>query len=481
MAEKINKKIFSYLIISLFGIVYLLFPTINFTGDCYEYASNILHGEDLFYPHHLLFNAILYVPVTLFNITNTLNFICIINGVFAILTLLVVNAILLRRKNDIPHLSMLIIVAASFAFMRFATTAETYILPLFFSLLASRLILDKKFVFAAGLFASIACLFHQIHVFWWLGLFLYVILMNKEKRFLSIVKYLSSALIIPIIYFLVFVFTKNNYYSLVDFVFYDYFHYDNVSISFSFKAFLLTLINFIRSFVQAHGYFIPMVKQYPYMLVFAVIAICFFVIGIIKIRETTIKTNKNESDKIFAFSHLLIFFLQLIFAFLSNGNAEFMVMIPFALIIFFAYFLSIKKMPMIFFAVSLFIWNFSWGILPSHFLELNSSTVIMRYIGENNDKCYYIKKGQTVRNGLIYQNPERKINVISVKQGVDVDLDTIINDNEYLISDFVNKENFSRESLVFDEIKLSEKYNISNYDTIKYDLGEVLLVKIHKK
>ena len=71
--------------------------------------------------------------------------------------------------------------------LRYATENEAYIVPLFFALLASlnwvRFLKEKndRFALYAGLFASLAVLFHQTYIFWWAGL-LAAFLNEKGKR-----------------------------------------------------------------------------------------------------------------------------------------------------------------------------------------------------------------------------------------------------------------------------------------------------------
>lgn len=480
MLLKLDKKKLSFIIIFFIAFIYILFPSINTTGDSFGYAKDIAMGKELFHSHHILFNAFLYLPVKIFNIHNTLSYICIMNAIFAIAALLIVNNILLKRKEEIPHIAFLLILAASFGFMRYATSAETYIIPLFFTLLASKFVLAKNSYFLAGLFASIACLFHQISVFWWIGLLFYIIVVNKKKRLKAIIQYALVTVIVPIIYLIVFIFTKNDSSSIIDFVLHDYTHYEDVKIFFSFKALLLTVINFFRSFAQFHGYFIPMIQKYPFIIAFVAFSLSLFVFACIKIKNISIKKNKDFNEKLYGLTHLLIFFIQLFFAFLSNGNAEFMVMIPFTIILFLSFYFSIKGKTAILLASALLIWNLSLELFPAHFIELNSSAAIIRYVEKHPQEKYYIKKGQTIRNGIEYKNKNKKYNIISVKSDNEI-LESIVNEGSFLITDLFNKENISRASFIFKERKLPNNYSISNYDTINYDLGQIILSKIEKK
>ncbi len=74
----------------------------------------------------------------------------------------------------------LLLAGSCFGVLRFATENETYIQPLLLALLASvawaqSLQTEKnarRWLLLAGLLAALACLVHQLMVWWWLGLLL---------------------------------------------------------------------------------------------------------------------------------------------------------------------------------------------------------------------------------------------------------------------------------------------------------------------
>ena len=164
----------------LLGVIYLLLPNINHLGDSYGYGASVKYGVDLFQPHHLLYTWINYLSyncICRFVSIDALRFMQALNAVGAICCLFVLRKIVLIQTGDLNKANWLsIFVGCSFGVMRFAVEAEVYIFPIFFSLLSS--ILFVKYVvekqssylpFLSGIMATLSCLFHQIHLFWGIG------------------------------------------------------------------------------------------------------------------------------------------------------------------------------------------------------------------------------------------------------------------------------------------------------------------------
>ena len=247
MIIKTSCKIdWSILIIIFIGIVYVMFPSINNTNDSYMYASDVREGIDLFYPHHLLYNAFNYLWTQLFNINVTLKFLCFSNSIFAVGCLLCFRKILLKQLSQLDISYYILLVSSCWGFMRYATDSETYIIPLFFSLLASCYSLYKKSFFITSLLAGIACLFHQIHFFWWLGLGL--LAFYESDRLKNILLYIGGALIVPITYILVYLICNPmpECDSIIQYILHDYYFVEDVGF-FLDKALLLTPVSFIRT------------------------------------------------------------------------------------------------------------------------------------------------------------------------------------------------------------------------------------------
>jgi len=86
MIKKIINKVNIIHVIVFIAFFYLFFPTNNSSLDAYYYAGNVKFVDNLFSPHHLLYNAFLYIIIhpirQLFNNVDILLLSKIINHYF---------------------------------------------------------------------------------------------------------------------------------------------------------------------------------------------------------------------------------------------------------------------------------------------------------------------------------------------------------------------------------------------------------------
>ncbi|MFY7847612.1 MAG: hypothetical protein ACOVSS_01005, partial [Bacteroidia bacterium] len=118
-----------------FGLLYLLLPTTNPSLDAWGYAADIRWNGELWSAHHLLYNAWGRWLTGLFGTEYTLRLMQANNAVFATAALWCLRTVL-QRVNPAFSTAGLIFTGASFGFMRFAVENETYIMPLFFGMVA---------------------------------------------------------------------------------------------------------------------------------------------------------------------------------------------------------------------------------------------------------------------------------------------------------------------------------------------------------
>jgi hypothetical protein len=479
-----SKKITEFQIIILIlvlGILYILFPSANPSGDTVEYANNIRSGNELFFPHHLLYNAFFYVLVKLLGIVNILRFIYVSNALFAAGCLLFVNAILSSTVERKIRISLILLLGSCFGFMRYATTGETYIIPLFFLLGSSYWALRKKFTVGIALLTSIACLFHQICIFWWLGLLIFILITNNERRFRTFLAYGLVSCMVPITYLLAFYLTENDSSSVFDYLVHDYRHHEGVEFAIKKKAFLLTPINLVRTFYQVHGYILPLIQKHFFLIIFVFASVVLGIAGCFKFRKRLVSVNTGSFERNFALTHLIIFGLQLFFAFLSEGNAEFMVMLPFELALFAFIYYRVQRFPMALFAASLFTWNVSLGLLPLHLVELTHQQALVRYVEQHPDEIYYVRDRQLLANDLRYRNPQKKYSLFQLKPNNEAFLDSLVQRHSLVMTDILTPLMMSRASLVAPNIQLPPNLMLCNPDTIPFDLGFWVMSEIRIK
>jgi hypothetical protein len=417
MNRILNFKFKAYLLIILFLLIYLIFPCRNSGIDAYDYAANIKWGQDIFFPHHLLYNAfhfLIYKFLIFIGLnTDVLALMKAVNALFAAFCLLVLYLILKAINSDNTdktivkkNLALILFAGSSFAFMRFATENETYIIPLFWSLLASYYFLKHLqnnqlgSLFLSGLFATIACLFHQIHILWYIGLFLGIII--YKRSLLRILAILLPGLLIPFIYYIAFLqkhFEFTHAQNLWQFALYDYF-YGVANTQFGANNFVLGLISFTRSFVQAHGIIPVLLKKSVFYFIAPISFLIFIGLSIRALLKT--KPKQKFSD-VFIKTHILIFILQFAFAIFSEGNAEFMVMLPMLFILIINGIFEINYKATMYAALAMLVWNISFGLFPNYNYDFQKQSKTIDFINTHQGGIFILSDDVLVQN-MIYYN-----------------------------------------------------------------------------
>lgn len=492
---KLDKRIYGWLILLGFLLTYLLLPSNNNSIDSWCFAGYVKQNENLFLPHHLLYNALGFVWVKALGFLgiDTLKLLIVLNSLFAVATLYILKLILsLLGLTDKRILVWIAFAGSSWAIMRYATENETYIVPLFFSLLGSFFFIkylkqeNRKYIFLSGFFAAIACLFHQVMFFWWLSLLVGVIFKKDIKSFLI---FAFTAFIVPASYLLVISIYYNlplTLASILHFTFSDYYS-GAAEISLGINCFILTVISIIRSFFQVHGYIANLPKINAFYIISCLIALSLFVLGFIRINR--VKWSLNKLNETSVWVHSLAILLQLIFAFLSNGNAEFIVMIPILLIIVLSQIIQNEVRIIGFIALSLFVWNVSVGLIPLNTNSLDSNRTISEYIlqDKNSSKCLFILFNKPcVENRVKYFSGKYPKNVMSGTQYKNIEvlktriLSAIEKDTVVLTDIYKRPKTISRENLLLGRNieTLFDGFSIQKRDSVKTLTGKYFISEI---
>lgn len=397
----------------IIALCYLLFPNNNHLGDSLGYAASVKYGMDLFSPHHLLFSYFYFVIFKavsfIFPSLDALRFMQFGNGIFALFSLFLLRKILVLRTNDSVKANLWVLfVACSFAVMRFAVEAETYILPVFISLLSSyyylKYLKTSRLVniFLCGFFASLACLFHQIHLFWGIGLFVGLLLFTRRLKPLFL--FFVPTPIVLIVYSLVLVLFNHVDFSVINLFRFlaDYYYSDNADVSVGTSNVIITAITFFRTFFQVHGLVVSVLRLS--WLTYLVVAIVLILTGysVIKLIRTIEFEKISRSKSIFELTHLAIFVLQFGFAFYSHGNSEFMVMLPFVLAVFLSMYIRVDLVALRNLSIAMFIWNMIFGILPNHFLDYQRTKIMSKIVHDNSDKVFIVREKTALVNQYFY-------------------------------------------------------------------------------
>lgn len=360
-----GKNLTAGAVILFFLGLYLLLPCGFSSTDAYHYAAGIKHNTGLFHPFHLLYNAfgrvVCFFPMKAG--VDTLTCLKAMNSVFAALALYMIMLILkLARKKEPETLLIAALCGSSFSVMRYATENETYIIPLFLGLASSYFFLKyllngkRSAGFFSVFFASLSVLFHLGYLFWWGSILAGFVILKDYKALLPGI---AAALIIPAAYFLAVIITGDG---AGDESFIEFAEGKSLSGLFSLSAtgLMFSMISLARSFIQAHGYMFNMVKSNLTNLLPGLIAVGFFVAAMVRLKDI----KQHSGNKIFVAIHVIIAVLMFIFALISDGNAEFMVMIP--VLAFLVAGLSLKQGEKFYVLLlsGMIIWNLFYGLIP---------------------------------------------------------------------------------------------------------------------
>jgi hypothetical protein len=166
----------------LAAVYFLSFPNHRYGYDSLDYAYHVKHGQQLFHPHHLLYNAVgrlLYLALSQLASVDALGMLAALNGVVTagsvgLLCLLLGWVCAPKSSRLAPSTLLVMVLALSFALCRgisyMATSVEVYPATTLFELGALCLLVRSptrslRSALGIGLLASLAALFHQTGVF----------------------------------------------------------------------------------------------------------------------------------------------------------------------------------------------------------------------------------------------------------------------------------------------------------------------------
>lgn len=473
-------------------LVYLLFPTQNANIDSWYYAASTKHGQDLTHSHHLIYNVIgryWYLLLKVFNPKiEAISALNTMNALAATGSLCICYRIFLQLQIEKRAALWLAVVYGScFGFMRYATDAETYILPLLCSLAATYYFLKDKLL-PAALFSILAILVHELHICWALAMFI-ALLLRRPFHFRSLVLFATPFLIVPLAYYMAYKYldTGASYWS---FIMGEY-SKGNAGLDLSLKSLALTGINFVRSFIQLHGLMIDLYHRHTWVilipftiLVLSVLGIIYRVITKSPLGSDIIKNPNRIPRQSTLF--LVAFLLHFLFAFLSSGNAEFMVMLPFLFIaLCYTYFRISYSVKLVSLTIFLFSWNFCIAILPSHIYNVDRVDKQVEWTKNKRDGYFLWTHKPLVENILTYKEGfDFRRNYISIKH-VDADaIYRILATGNEVYTDIGNPASlYSREAFTgknnFTEI--TQRYYIQAVDSFENLYGKNFIYAIKPK
>ena len=372
MSPTRNKAIWLIIFLFLIKTTIVFGSEMDHSGDGWGYACEILKHNFLS-GHHLLYNITGFIWLQLFAWlpASPIKLLSWMNVVFSSGILFVTYMIIKRiTKSDTLILSILLFLASCFGFYRYSLENETYILPLFFGIISIYYLYDLKRSNLSWIAASIACLYHQIYIFWLIPIL--VINIQKTRTFRSF--WYSTALVLTPYFIASYIFNLNIY----NIVFQDV-NNGLVNNHFNIKNFLIGCINLVRSIIEIHGRIGILTLKIPEYTILGIILLPGLILVLFKLTKNTFLNIKNNFNSITKLPEFYILISTILFSFYSNGNAEFMVAIPF-LIVFIAIKLF-KKQPndkfkfyLILFGIINISWNTIYYLIPNCNANINVNT-----------------------------------------------------------------------------------------------------------
>ena len=403
----------------------LVLSTANATGDAWYYAACARWGQELWQPHHLLYNGIGWAWLRLVGASGAsgplaLTWLQGLNALAAGASLLALGRLLGRAgapQATIP--AWVLLVGSCFGMLRFATDNEAYIQPMLLSLLASLAWAQalyaeqgasRRWLLLAGLLAALACLVHQLMVWWWLGLLLGLRPWRNRAALCAGLSYAAPALLVPLAYALVA--PGGGVAGVVRFALHDYLA-GGARVEVSGNSLLFTAISLVRTLGQVHGSLLPLLLRWPLGL--GAVALASLSLGIYgtlgawralrAFRTAADKTEASAPARAVRRTHALIGGLHLAFAVQATGNAEFMVMLPALAAVALAGG-RLRAWPprrVAAVGVALLGWNLAFGLLPAHLLDYTGTGPALRARVLSQPCAWFVLRDPNVlRNQLHY-------------------------------------------------------------------------------
>lgn len=476
---KVSNRFVFLVVIAVF-LLYLLFPSNNMSNDALGAAGEIKYHWNLFDYHHLLHNAFIrllsYPIIQLFPNIEMMKLVKFWSAIFSSINLLILYKILLRLKpsnqNIIPFL---LLPAFSFGIWRFSIDFEFYILPISFSLLASYFLLlflstkSSWQILFSGFFAAFACLFHQVHFFWWLGIAIGLIFLVRDLKAISL--FLLPAAIVPLTYSYAVYYTYGewSFKLLTQYTFHFYATMDSVHPPFRIYI-LFWLVGIWRSFLELYPSILFLLKKsiifyLPLVLLFGYIIV---LIQSIQRRKFYFLRNKiHVKLKAFGLIHLLIIVFFALFSLYSVGNSEFMVSVPILLSILIYLYFEIHKKLLLATCILLFTWNFMWGVIPLYAFQLNDGTDLAHFIAKKPDAYFVIADQYPFSAYSYFYGVEKNEKILFDRDTPVSSIDSLLKQGFSVYTNVIDAPTtLRRGAITGEEVAENEKYDSFQYQRV---------------
>ncbi len=473
-----QKEAYKFLLI-FFACCLTLFRSNNIGIDGYYFLAQWKYESDLLEPHHLLHHWIYYLLGNWLINEEFINYqdvFQILNIFFFVLALLEFHKIrkLITGKSEY---FTLFLVGFSGVGLKYATDVEVYIFPFFLSLAGTYKIFqffqnqNKRDLIMGSLLINFAILNHQIQFVWWLVLtyFLY----KKYSQNIQIIGiHLAFSLLVPLIYGLV---AMQKGLGFWEFCLHDY-RNGSAHLKFSWKSIFLTLINIPRTFLFFNEAFFHFNQDFFINMVSFIIGITFLITNILLVKKLKPQFQFHEFQKMIFF--LLIAYL--LFALISHGNYEFMVGVPFFVILLLPDLSKISIKLKIVLLSSLFLWNLIFLWIPFRFSDFYGKNDLLKIYQENPQFYFVLNEAFWFRNFIYFHTGiEKPENIIT--QYDPQKIKELLSKNQTVLTDYPNQEGLNRRKFTQTDIDLEKDFALHKKQTYQTFYGERILYEIRMK
>jgi hypothetical protein len=351
----VARKGLFWLLLIIYAVGRFLFPPLEYTGDSYGYACELIKGE-LWNSHHLLhkyFLKDLWLILQPLHLTkDPLLFFSSLHLLVSLGCVFVLVKILEHRHWSQSRIYLaLLFILSGFAFTKYNIENEVYFYPILLSLIGSYLYENNK-PYRAAMWLGFATLFHQIHIFWLIGL-----LFPRDWKQYRNYYPLILGLFVPVLTYSAVGLTTG---TSINILLFQDVEAGLVQIIPNLKNFVFLAVNSVRLLFQIHGDIALFWNLWsPYYSGIAILLFIFVLLGaVVYLRERRYRYQKSDWYRAYVWA----FLLQFLFAWYSVGNIEFMILLPFLFILTLRNG-SLLKHSMLF-SVGLFVWNTTQWFIP---------------------------------------------------------------------------------------------------------------------
>lgn len=405
---------------------YLLLPNRNPGNDAWAYAAAARWGQELFSPHHLIYN----IPGRIWSLLTggwrVMEFMQGLNALAAFASLWVLARFFPNHKMGLFRMKIAQgLAGASFVVFHYATENEAYIFPVFLMMSAYWCIQKERLELIAGILLTLAALFHQQHLLSFAAACIYLAFIAKIPVRRIVYFSMPMLILLPLAYIGAWYLEP-----LLDnpfqYFFHDFYKGSATWVAGS-KHWILAPINLIRIFLYLHGDILPIIQHSPVQGIIALVGGGMFLGGLIlwsirairdfksRDRNTVIPISEHGPNKNLSWKplYLLGFAAHLLFALWFGANHEFMVPLSFLGAILLLNWINDHLIVFWMWIVTgMFFWNISLAGYSQRFLVLDPTQHLAQLSQQYPKAIWIVYDESRVRHVLNYFEGQQAVNLL---------------------------------------------------------------------